>query len=58
MSAFQSECPICGAAVQLQASPLVGELIDCGDCGGQLEVRAAQPLQLTEAPQVAEDWGQ
>jgi alpha-aminoadipate carrier protein LysW len=36
-----------------------GELIDCADCGVELEVARLQPSPvLREAPAEAEDWGE
>jgi alpha-aminoadipate carrier protein LysW len=35
-----------------------GELMDCADCGVELEVARLQPSPvLREAPAEAEDWG-
>lgn len=53
-----SECVVCGSDVALDESPLRGELIDCNDCGSELEVVQINPVLLQEAPQEAEDWGQ
>jgi len=53
-----SECPVCGAAVELQDDTVVGELIACNDCGKELEVVHLNPVKLAEAPEEEEDWGQ
>lgn len=53
-----SECPVCGAQLELAEDVLVGELIECEDCGSELEVVGTDPLQLEEAPEAEEDWGQ
>ena len=53
-----SECPVCGAEVELTADSVVGELIECPDCGTELEVLEVDPLKLGEAPETEEDWGQ
>ena len=53
-----SECPVCGANVFLNEDTLEGELIVCGDCGKELEVVKVSPIQLAEAPEEEEDWGQ
>lgn len=52
-----TECIDCGANIAA-ASPVVGEILDCPDCGLELEVRALAPLTLQPAPAVAEDWGE
>lgn len=53
------ECPVCAGTVDIAPDVIVGELLDCDDCGSELEVRALSPrVQLLEAPMSAEDWGQ
>lgn len=52
-----TECLDCGATIDLN-DPVVGEIVDCPDCGLELEVRGLAPLNLEPAPQVAEDWGE
>jgi len=53
-----TECPVCGAAVETEGTVVEGELIECGDCGSELEVTGVDPLTLEEAPEAEEDWGQ
>ena len=48
-------CPECAADVTLADDTLQGEIIQCPDCGVELEVRSLNPLQLELAP---EDWGE
>ena len=51
------ECPECAAA--LRAAPtLAGEILDCTDCGAELEVVTLSPLKVQLAPEVEEDWGE
>ncbi len=46
-------------AGEINASPrFTGEIIDCGDCGAELEVTALAPLTLALAPEIEEDWGE
>lgn len=52
-----TECIDCGAGIAL-TNPVVGEIVDCPDCGLELEVRNAAPITLEPAPAVAEDWGE
>lgn len=57
--ATTTECPVCGGSVDLAPNLIVGELLDCGDCGSELEVRGLTPaVELHEAPMAAEDWGE
>ena len=53
-----AECPVCGAEVPLEAGTVRSELIECGDCGSELEVLSTDPMTLGEAPEVEEDWGE
>jgi len=51
------ECTECAA--RIPATPqLAGEILDCPDCGAELEVRSLRPLVLALAPEVEEDWGE
>lgn len=57
--ATTTECPICGGQVEAASDVIMGELLDCGDCGSELEVTQLNPsLVLAEAPMSAEDWGE
>lgn len=53
-----AECPVCGGDVQLDTDIVVGELLECPDCGSELEVLKVEPLSLGEAPETEEDWGE
>ncbi len=52
-----AECTECAGTLQASVA-LPGEILDCGDCGAELEVRSVSPLTLALAPQVEEDWGE
>ncbi len=54
---IQAECTECAAHILANVA-LPGEILDCGDCGAELEVRSVSPLVLALAPQVEEDWGE
>lgn len=53
-----AECPVCGGDVRLDGDIVVGELLECPDCGSELEVLKVEPLALGEAPETEEDWGE
>jgi alpha-aminoadipate carrier protein LysW len=53
-----SECPLCDAEITLDTDTVMGELLECLDCGTELEVTGLDPLKLTEAPETEEDWGE
>ncbi len=51
-------CPECGASVDLESDVVDGEIIVCEECGAELEVISANPLELALAPEEEEDWGE
>jgi alpha-aminoadipate carrier protein LysW len=53
-----AECPVCGAQVGTDSTVVEGELIECADCGTELEVTGTDPVTLEQAPEAEEDWGQ
>ena len=53
-----AECPVCDAEVELAEGTVQGELIECSDCGTELEVVSVDPFKVEEAPQEEEDWGE
>jgi len=55
---MMAECPVCGARVATAATVVEGELLECVDCGSELEITATDPVMLQEAPEAEEDWGQ
>ena len=52
-----TECTECAGRITASVT-LPGEILDCADCGAELEVRSVSPLVLVLAPQVEEDWGE
>ena len=53
-----TECVECGAEVDLADDVEVGEIVDCGTCGSELEVVEVDPVVLELAPELEEDWGE
>lgn len=53
-----NNCPVCDAEVRLSEDPMEGELMECGDCGCELELLSLDPVVLGEAPDAEEDWGE
>jgi alpha-aminoadipate carrier protein LysW len=53
-----AECPECGAEISENDTYEEGEIIDCEDCGVELEVISDDPLELALAPEEEEDWGE
>lgn len=51
-------CPECGAAVAINDDVVQGEIIECEECGAELEVTSITPLALDLAPEEEEDWGE
>jgi alpha-aminoadipate carrier protein LysW len=46
------------AEIHLEPSAEVGEIIQCPDCGLDLEVLGIDPPALAPAPEEEEDWGE
>jgi alpha-aminoadipate carrier protein LysW len=44
--------------VSLADDAVEGEIVQCPDCGVELEVMSLQPLRLELAPEEEEDWGE
>ncbi|GAG38568.1 unnamed protein product, partial [marine sediment metagenome] len=42
----QSPCPECGFAITIAADTVKGEILQCGDCGVELEVINLEPLEM------------
>ncbi|MFB6283269.1 MAG: lysine biosynthesis protein LysW [Halobacteria archaeon] len=53
-----TECPVCAAEVEPEWEVERGEIIDCTECGTELEVAEDDPVELIEAPELEEDWGE
>lgn len=53
-----AECQECGADVALPSDVVEGEIIQCEDCGVELEVITLDPPKLELAPEEEEDWGE
>ncbi len=51
-------CPECAAEIELDDNVIEGEIVDCPDCGVELEVVSVDPLTLELAPEEEEDWGE
>lgn len=50
-------CPECEAEVILQDVEK-GEIVQCAECGAELEVVNTDPIELDLAPEEEEDWGE
>lgn len=53
-----ANCPVCEAEVELADDVEEGEIVECAECGSELEVLSTDPPELAEAPQEEEDWGE
>ena len=54
----QVECPECSADVVLEDDVIQGEIVQCSECGVELEVITLAPPVLELAPEEEEDWGE
>ncbi len=53
-----AEDPITGEEIELPADVEVGEIVDNPVTGAELEVVSVDPVELEEAPELEEDWGE
>jgi len=51
-------CPECEAKIELGEDVETGEIVECPDCGVELEVTNLEPPKLELAPEEEEDWGE
>ncbi|MGC8878210.1 MAG: lysine biosynthesis protein LysW [Anaerolineae bacterium] len=51
-------CPECDAQIMLRDDTVEGEIVQCPDCGVELEVLSLDPPALDLAPAEEEDWGE
>ena len=51
-------CVECAGEVSVGADVMLGEIIECPECGAELEVTNLTPLVLELAPEIEEDWGE
>lgn len=52
------ECVECAAEIALDEQLLLGEIVECPDCGVELEVVQLDPPSVELAPEIEEDWGE
>lgn len=52
------ECPVCSAEITFENGTVEGEIIECPDCGTELEVKSVNPFKVEDAPMEDEDWGE
>ncbi len=49
------DCPVCGVRLALSGELVRGELLECDDCGTELEVLGLGPVELKETLQAEEE---
>lgn len=52
------ECPGCGVEVIIPENAEKGEMLQCKECGTELEVTNKSPVEIRVAPEAEEDWGE
>lgn len=52
-----AECPECFGEIKLK-NVMQNEIVQCPDCGADLEVVSISPVTLELAPEEEEDWGE
>lgn len=55
----KGKCPECGAILDLE-DPVIREIVECPDCGSELEVISVEKdkVSLKAAEIEGEDWGE
>ncbi len=53
-----AECPVCANDIEFESDTIVGEILECSDCGSELEVMNFSPDVVEVAPEPEEDWGE
>jgi alpha-aminoadipate carrier protein LysW len=51
-------CTVCEGEIALEEGIEEGEIIVCPDCGTEFEIVRLDPVEIEEAPEVEEDWGE
>lgn len=41
-------CPDCGAEIERSEGVLVGDILECGECGTEVEILSLDPLKYGE----------
>jgi len=54
------ECPQCSALIKIPEDVVMGEILDCPDCGTELEVIEVKEseIEISTAEIEGEDWGE
>jgi len=52
-----AECPECYAEITL-SDVMQSEIVQCAECGADLEITGLEPITLAAAPEEEEDWGE
>lgn len=56
---MKATCPECYFEFDVKKEVIIGEIIDCPDCGAELEVVSINDEEITLQPvTVEEDWGE
>jgi len=55
---MKTKCPICETDIELPEDAEISEIIECPECGTELEIINLDPITLEEAPEEDEDWGE
>ena len=51
-------CIECEGELDLADDVEAGEIVECPECGTEMEVVSVDPIKLAEAPKEEEDWGE
>ena len=51
-------CPECESPVSIEEPVRLSEIAQCPGCSSELEITGLDPVELTLAPEIEEDWGE
>ena len=52
-----TQCPVCDSDVVIEDEAYEGDLLDCANCGAELEITSLRPLTINEVKQEDENDG-
>ena len=53
-----SQCLTCGSEVDVDSDAEEGEIVECAECGAELEIVNLDPIEFAHAPEEEDDWGE
>lgn len=60
MADLSANCPICDGKINIPEDTEETEILNCSECGNRVVVESisGDKVELEEAPEIEEDWGE